>query len=212
MTVSMVLYVDPKLSPYRISPALTFETAVDENGVSLVRPRDPWEDRNNNGQDSKYVRTLQGQLQYPGNAGQRIARLKGYATIVTAGPMETVKIKNPLAAQNVDSQVDGQTIRLVRLRKQGGQQYEAAYLADSNSPLFKDWDAIAKFSKLFDANGKAFTQNGSYMGGGNRTIDFGVEFTEPEGASEPAELDITLPTQLREIRVPFEFTDLPLPH
>ena len=32
------------------------------------------------------------------------------------------------------------------------------------------------------------------------------------GASEPKELRITVPTQIKEIRVPFEFTDLPLPH
>ena len=30
--------------------------------------------------------------------------------------------------------------------------------------------------------------------------------------SEPKELRITVPTQIKEIRVPFEFSDLPLPH
>ncbi len=212
LTVSMILYVDPALSPYRISPVVTIESATDENGVSLVRPPDPWADRNNGNQGNKYVRSLQGQLQFPTNAGQRIAKLKGYASIVTSGSTETVKIKDPLKVTNLDSKVDGQTVRLVRLTKQGGQSYEAAFLADATSPMFKDWDAISNFSKLLDAGGKEFNHNGSYMGGGNKTIDFGVEYAVQPGMSEPAELDITLPSQLREIRVPFEFDDLPLPH
>jgi len=212
LTVTMMLYVDPKLSPYRISPVLRIDSAVDENGNSLVRPPDSWAERNGGNQGSKYIRTLQGQLKFPDNAGQRIAKLKGYASIVTSTGTETVKIKDPLAATNVDNKIDGQPIRFVRLVKQGGQGYEATFLADSASPVFQDWDTIGSFSKLLDANGKEFSHNGSFMGGGNKTIDFGVNYSGANGMSNPAELDMTLPTQLREIRVPFEFTDLPLPH
>ena len=43
-------------------------------------------------------------------------------------------------------------------------------------------------------------------------MDFSIYYNANGNMSEPAELAITLPTQVREIRVPFEFTDLPLPH
>jgi hypothetical protein len=43
-------------------------------------------------------------------------------------------------------------------------------------------------------------------------MDFGLYFNAPGGSSTPAELQITMPTQVKELRVPFEFTDLPLPH
>ena len=66
--------------------------------------------------------------------------------------------------------------------------------------------------KLVDANGKEFNRGGGGWGGGQRVMDFSVYFSGGNGQSEATELHITMPTQIREVRVPFEFTDLPLPH
>ena len=46
----------------------------------------------------------------------------------------------------------------------------------------------------------------------NKTFDFYLYYNGNPGLSQPAELAITLPTQVKELRVPFEFADLPLPH
>ena len=47
-------------------------------------------------------------------------------------------------------------------------------------------------------------------GGGQRNFEFSLFFNSDSGT--PSELRITMPTQLQELRVPFEFKDLPLPH
>jgi hypothetical protein len=79
--------------------------------------------------------------------------------------------------------------------------------------VFKDYDRMSKIAVLVDQNGKEFTHGGgSYGGGRGNAMEFGIYVNAPSETSQPKTLRITLPTQLKELRVPFEFTDLPLPH
>jgi hypothetical protein len=213
LTVSMMLYVEPKVNAYRLSPIATVETAVDESGHSLIRPRDPWDDRNGGNQRNKSVARVEAKLQFIQNAGNKIAKLKGYASVVTVGKDGTVTFKDPLKAVNVDQSVDGQPIRLRRLTKSGGgNNYDAELSGDGYSPLFRDWDSYSKMARLFDAAGKEYHSSGTGMGGSQKTVDLYLSFNGDAGIGPPAELRVTLPTQVKEIRVPFDFTDLPLPH
>jgi hypothetical protein len=213
LNVNLQLYVEPKLKPYRISRVATIETAVDEKGTSLIAPVQPWADRQGGGPESVWTRDVDCNLLFPDSAGGRIARLKGYASIAVAGPEKTEKIDDPMGKKNVDVKIDGVMVRLVELRKRGGNQYEARMAGDINSPVFKEYEKFQKILKIVDANGKEFQHSGGSWGGGRgTTMDFGLMFTAPDGASEPKEARITLPTAMKEIRVPFEFLDLPLPH
>jgi hypothetical protein len=208
----MRLFVEPKLSPYRVSSVGVVETAVDESGTSLTRPTDPWQDRQGGGQQSTWTREVTCNLNFPANAGGRIAKLKGYASVALAGPEETRKIDDPLKAKNADVTIDKTLVRLIALRKTGGNNYEARLAGDMNSPVFKDYEKFNKIATLVDVHGKEFQRNGGYWGGGRaNTFEFGINFAG-QGTSDPKELRISLPTQIKEIRVPFEFTDLPLPH
>jgi hypothetical protein len=213
LSVQMRLFVEPKLSPYRISSVGNVETAVDENGTNLARQRNQWDDRQGGGPQSTWMREITCSLNFPANAGQRIAKLKGYASVAVAGPEQTKKIDDPLKVKNVDNTIDGTLIRMIELRKAGGpNSYYARMAGDVNSPVFRDYEKFNKVVSLFDTNGKEFDRTGGSWGGGRaNTFEFGVNFTG-KGTSEPKELRVTLPTQIKEIRVPFEFTDLPLPH
>jgi hypothetical protein len=85
-------------------------------------------------------------------------------------------------------------------------------VGDLNSPVFKDYERMQNIVKLIDTNGKEFQRSGGSYGGGRApAFEFGVNFNG-RGMSEPKELHVTLPTGVKEIRVPFEFNDLPLPH
>ena len=212
LTVGLTLYVEPKLNPYRISSVATLETAVDERGNNLVRPRTQYDDRSGGNPQSNWMREVTCNLLFPANAGQRIAKLKGYASVAVAGPEQTETIDAPLNKRNVDTTIDGVLVRLIQLQKQGANQYYARMAGDANSPIFKDYERFSKVVTLVDNNGKELQRSGGSWGGGRgNTFEFGVNFTG-EGASAPKELRITLPTAVKEIRVPFEFTDLPLPH
>ena len=214
LNVMLTLCVEPKLNPYRITPVAVIEEARDENGASLIKPKDPWQDRNSGGGSrSRYIGSVNCILNFAPNAGQKIAKLKGYCSVIVAGPEQTVSIKGPLTKTNVDTKIGEQTLRLQRLQKQGPNNYEAYFRADGNSPVFKEWEIFSKVPKLLDARGKAYQHGGGGWGGGQPNyMDFSLYYNGDPTMSEPAELTITLPTNMREIRVPFEYTDLPLPH
>jgi len=212
LRVGLRLFVEPKVSPYRIASVATLDTAVDEKGNNLVRPRQQWDDRNNGGgPPSNWMREVTCLLLFPENAGDRIAKLKGYCTIATAGPPKTEKIAKPLEQKNLDVKIDGTMVRLVEVRKTGDEYY-IRFAGDVNSPVFKDYERMQNIVKLMDTNGKEFQRSGgSYGGGGRGAFEFAVNFSG-SGMSEAKEIQVTLPTAIKEIRVPFEFTDLPLPH
>lgn len=213
LSVTMMLYVEPKIHAFRIGPIAKVETAVDEKGTSLIKPPDYWEDRNNGQQRNKYVQQVQCSLNFPANSGDKIAKLKGYASIITVGKDETITIKDPLKLVNADQKIDGHPLRVRRVAKQGtSNRYEALIQGDATSPFFKDWESLPKIAKLYDATGKELSPSGTGMGGGNKTIDAYLSFQGEPNQGPPTELRLTLPTQVKEIRVPFEFTNLPLPH
>jgi hypothetical protein len=214
LDVNMMLYVEPKISPYRITPMAVVETAVDESGTSLIRPPQQWDDRGSSGNErSKWMRNVVCRLQFPPNAGERIAKLKGYVSVILAGPPQTVTVKDPLKAKNLDQKIDATVVRVMSIRKQGNNMYEAYFAGESSSPVFKDWETFSHLATMRDAKGKKFSNSGGGWGGGSRnTMEYSVYFQAEGGAGEPTDLDITVPTQLRELRIPFDFTDLPLPH
>jgi hypothetical protein len=212
LNVYLTAMVEPKLKAFRIMPTARIETAVDENGVSLIRPPDQWDDRNGGNNRSNWTADVDCKLNFPTNAGQKIARLKGYVSVITSGKDETLKLQDPLKLKNSDQKVGGTPIRIVRINKQGGNNYQAEFQGDAKSPIFQDWDTFSNIVKLVDANGKEYGRGGGGWGGGQRVMDFSVYFNGGNGQSQPTELQITLPSQIREIRVPFDFKDLPLPH
>jgi hypothetical protein len=214
LDVYMTLYIEPKLNAYRISPVAKVETAVDENGLSLIRPPQQYDDRNHGGPRANWTGDVRCILNFPTSAGQKIARLSGYIPVVVAGKEETLKIQDPLNQRNQDHKVENTLVRVVRVQKQGENNYQAYFQVDNSSPIFKDFDSASRIVKLVDTNGKEFSRGGGGYGGGQRNVfEFSVYFYSPGGGmSQPAELQITIPTGLKEIRVPFNCTDLPLPH
>ena len=214
LTVGMTLFVEPKLNPYRIASIVTVETAVDEKGNNLIRPRGQSDDRGGGGgRTGNWTREVTAHLLFPDNAGQRIAKLKGYASVAVAGPEKSETIDNPLAARNVDRTIDGTLVRLVQLQKQGSNAYYARMAGDANSPVFRDYERFSKVVALIDANGKEFERSGGGWGGSRaNTFEFMVHFRGEPGMGEPKVMRVSLPTGVKEVRVPFEFADLPLPH
>ena len=216
LRVGLKLFVEPKISPYRISSVATLETAVDEKGNNLVRPRQQWDDRQGGGgPPAGWMRDVSCLLLFPDNAGDRIARLKGYCSVALAGPEKSQTVKDPMSQKaGVDVNIDGTFVRFLALTKQGDNNYYARMAGDNNSPVFKDYERFQKVVTLIDSNGKEFQRNGGGWGSGRgNAFEFQVYFSGNGGQmSEPKELRITLPTAMKELRVPFEFTDLPLPH
>jgi hypothetical protein len=217
LRVELKLFVEPKLAPYRIAGIATLETATDEKGNNLIRPRQQYDDRQGGGPQSNWMRDVSCLLLFPDNAGDRIAKLKGYCSVAIAGAEKSETVKDPMSIKGggTNVKVDGTVVSVIQVQKQGADNYYVRMAGDTNSPVFKDYERFNKVVALIDSNGKEFQRSGGSWGGGRGNVfEFGVNFSgRGDGAmSEPKELRITLPTGIKEIRVPFEFTDLPLPH
>jgi hypothetical protein len=213
LRVGLKLFIEPKLSAYRIASVANLEVATDEKGNNLVRPVGQWDDRNNGGgPQSNWMRDVECLLLLDEKTGHRITRLKGSCTVAVAGPPKTQTIESPLDKKGLDITIDeGAFVRIVDVRKTGDEYY-VRMAGDISSPLFKDYDRMQNIVKLIDSNGKELPRRGgSYGGGRPPTFEFGMSFSG-SGMSEVKELHVTLPTAVRELRVPFEFNDLPLPH
>ena len=133
------------------------------------------------------------------------------AVVQSNGPTKTEKIDAPLDKRGVEIKFDGAYVKLVEIRR-NGEEYDVRMAGDINSPMFKDYERAQNIVKLFDANGKEFQRGSMSLGGGRApAVEFTASFPT-QGMSEPKELHVTMPTGIRELRVPFEFTNLPLPH
>jgi hypothetical protein len=217
LRVGLKLYVEPKLSPYRIAGVATLEPATDEKGNNLIRPRQQYDDRQGGGPQSNWMRDVNCLLLFPDSAGDRIAKLKGYCSVAIAGPEKSETVKDPMSIKGAgtDVKIDNTIVRVIQIQKQGNDNYYVRMAGDTNSPVFKDYERFNKVVALIDGNGKEFQRSGGSWGGGRGNVfEFGVNFSgRGDGAmSEPKELRITLPTGIKEMRVPFEFTAVPLPH
>jgi hypothetical protein len=70
--------------------------------------------------------------------------------------------------------------------------------------------------RLLDERGQAMARTGSSTSGGPEQVEMTVEFNprawgHDRRLGEPAKLVWTVPTETRDVRVPFEFKDLPIP-
>jgi len=115
---------------------------------------------------------------------------------------------HPVVATRLQTELVGRNVLHGRWTFQVVEEFDDGYWS-----VFRDYERFSKIVSLVDQNGKPFNQNGGSWGGGRgNTMEFGLYFAGPSQASQPKELRVTLPSQMKEIRVPFEFTDLPLPH
>lgn len=224
-TITVNVQAEPKLSVARGSRLARLELAEDENGVSLLpaeggpvfpvnrvsagdtmRPGTAWW-------------PAMGRLQYPAaGAGKRIARLKGSASCALLVHAETIEIPNVVNVQNVVKEVGGTQLTIKAARRVG-----ACYEVQVSGPR-----AFAGLEAMQGFRGQPATTEGARLllmpqgtelplqGRRASMTPQGVDVTFRFGAANaPADAEVKLlwqvATDVRNVEIPFEFTDLPLP-
>ena len=159
-------------------------------------------------------------LNYPGpQLGKILRKLKGNVGVVLQTKFETIDIPNITSAKNVQKTAGTTHFTFKGLSKTGElYQLAASAQADQNKP--EEWNRVQTiFSshdlKLLDADGEPWTVVGTGINGNNNTIEATITFSRdghpPPAPGEPSRLVMKIPTESRDVMVPFEFTDLPLP-
>ena len=243
MWMQMQVLAEPKVRIVRYAHSADLSEAVDEKGDSLlVAGGDRLSGRSyisgRSLEDGLTMPASRGlimnvavPLQYPANAGQKIARLRGQLRVVAQVRSDQVEIPDVLSAKDVSKTLDGHRIVLKEVKKTGDRQYQASVV------FYRDGMAQKKFGemcnnptvRLLDSEGREFMSSGRSNGDSTTeqaemklgfsqrnppALGMGVAWGGGPAAlagGEPAKLVWEIVANTQDILVPFEFTDLPLP-
>lgn len=218
--VQLTAFAEPKLHVLQAASSAMLEVAVDNKGNSLLPPAAPGDAAPSmTGITSTWSMTAA--LEYPGpQIGTRIKRLKGKVNVVLQTKFQSLEVKNILSAHNIRRAVGATQIVFKGMTK-NGEQYElsaSATLPDSSHQ--DEWTRLqaifsARNVKLFDAKGVVWNFAGAGINGGNNGVEVTMTFSNDGHVTptpgEPNRLVVQVPTESKEVAVPFEFSDLPIP-
>jgi len=231
--VQLTALPEPKLRIRKSEAMARLTEAVDDHGNSLL-PEQANDDENGGfttGPAGTWAFTarLKDATQNP---GRKIARLKGSVRTVLLTQFQTVEVADVLTSQNTDRDLGGSKLVIKSLKKdeQNASLYHltatVTLMTAAGNDTSEEWERLeAVFNsgdaKLLDAAGKPFGVQGRNIGGGqNNTMDVTIDFTRDYGPApnaeanklgEPSRLVLKVPTESKEMAVPFEFRDLPIP-
>jgi hypothetical protein len=213
--VQFLIYPEPKMRVLQGTHSVRIEEAVDEKGNSLAIPAFV--------PDMSYSNTwpwnLNASLMPQVNSGQRIAKLRGSGRFVIQTRSEQAEIGDVQGARGVTKTVAGKRFTLKEVRKQGN-QYVAMVTLYRAGWTQSEWNYMMypqqTFRMVDEHNVPLMRLGNGNSGGGPDQMDIDIQFQRQnwngtENAGEPVKLIWEVPVETKEIGVPFEFTDLPLP-
>jgi len=231
--VQLTALPEPKLRVRKSDAMAHLTEAVDDHGNSLIPDHAPEDEAGfTTGPAGTWAFTarLQDAAQNPGH---KIARLKGTVTTVLLTQFKTIELSDVLTMQNVEREQGVSKLLLKGLKKD--EQNASIYHLTATVTLptlagnetGEEWERLESMFnsgadvRLVDARGKAYgVQSRSVGGGQNNTMDVTIDFTrdapqagegEANKLGDPARLVLNIPTESKEVPVPFEFRDLPIP-
>jgi len=215
--IALYIYanVDPKIDILQVL-SLHVDEALDENGKLLV-PKQDW-----GGEIGSIAGTLHlgAQFLYSPDIGKRIARFRGSFRFALCTRREAWEVNDIRSAKDVvhkmalgtyivksvENPATDATEYLVKIQIEG--------TASPSSPLFSG-EAISRSIRLVDAIGREYTSAGSGGMRMNGHLEWGITFRDAGNAGQklgpPSKLIWQIPVEFKEIVVPVELSDIPLP-
>ena len=223
---------DPKMRIVRANTNLEVSRAVDEKGNSLVVKQDGYMGYNSNNQNPWFWE-LQAPLQLRPDIGKKLVEFKGVAKFSAQTKTERWELDNPLKIKDAQKKLQNDTITVtvksvaaipnntgievqvgITIKSKVGFNIFGRGGPEQQNPL-TDYNVLQQIIKVVDAKGRQFQWGGGGGGGGGTSWDYSLNF-QPRDANgqqtgEPAKVIWELPLEVKEIAVPVEFKDLPLP-
>ncbi|CAN5457522.1 hypothetical protein BH09PLA1_BH09PLA1_30300 [soil metagenome] len=222
---------EPKLRVLRASYIARLDEATDDHGNSLLNKDDDDELRRRSGLDLAYIGNNAGQwqftarLSYPKNMGTRLTVLRGSAMVQLQTRSETIEVPNILSANNAARSLGAMSLT-VRDVKKTADRYEVSVMVarDPNRPEAGpdaiDWQRVQQSLadlKIVDEQGRALERISFSSGGTDQSTEVMMSFSATEAGGtrnrtgEPSKLVWRVATEVKDVLVPFEFKDVPLP-
>jgi hypothetical protein len=222
-------YVDPALSLSGISENIETEQIVDEKGTSLIRKRN-YSFVPAYGTIGSFPPSF-ASLEIPRDLGKRIVVFKGNLRFLQLKKSFTWDVPDILNAKGATKTIicnglpvlavindltktdNGYTVRMTLSWKESS--LASQNLGNQLQFMLGD---VAQCMHLLDSKGTAFHRDGAGTGSDGKNNHITVFFTKgytdvpaKDFPGTPTKLVIKIPTELTEIKVPFEFTNLSLP-
>ncbi|MDB5323730.1 MAG: hypothetical protein JWN40_5361 [Phycisphaerales bacterium] len=228
-TISLTAFAEPKLRVLDYSATLRLEEVVDEKGNSLIPPTDNNVPANvdvfgniREGTTSHWE--IGATLHHPKGAGKRIVRFKGSTALQVQTRAAVMEL--PVAgAKNVSRTVGG--LRLT-VKSLDTARCDMVVYRDGRSDA--EWYGVrmqlyAGEAQLFDDKGQLVARSQSGLEADespdSQRLDLRLRFARESGdegkearkkpISEASRLVWTFPLETRELVIPFELRDLPIP-
>ena len=223
-SVWFTVFAEPKLRVLRAATNVRLERAVDENGLSLI-PAAPGPRAGGFSGDGEILAprawTASARLDYPSGAGRRISQLKGALFVTLRTRTETAEVHDLLNARDVAGTVAGMPFVVRGFKRLGEREYELQMSVQRDARAGDDWDRVrrtitASSVRVADADGNLLVRGVPSTNYAAERVDLAARFTLPDPgagqrAAEPATLLWEVPTETKDVLVPFEFADLPIP-
>jgi hypothetical protein len=217
MNIEVSVYGEPKLV---VTRAISFklERAEDDQGKPLL----PQTSRRMFGRRFRTgSRQLPMPFQRPPEEVSRIGRLKGTINVVVQTATDAWEVRDPATMSATTRLIDSVPVTLESFvpARAGGEGYEllANLPAGFNSRGTQDeiTELIRKRMKVVDENGRALTLSMVDSRGTNEGAEITADFTpvsRPEGGrvGPPAKILWDIPTETRQLVVPFDFKEIPI--
>jgi hypothetical protein len=222
-SIQFRILLDPKLRVLQRPYQIKLDEAIDDKGNSLVLPVDSNQGVViRGGWDAEWICDVNANLKYQPDFGKRITSLRGSARFVTVSKNDSWQIPDILNAKDVEHAMPMGKYTLHEVNKTQDGQYQADILIEHTgigfppqNPLI-DFGTIQHCVRLVDADGGVYMPGGGSGNGigANRMrcqIRFITNNINGRNLGPPAKLVWDIPVELKEILVPIQFKDLPIP-
>ena len=216
------MLVDPKLRVLRAAYTPEVMTAKDENGNSLIRGGFArGEDYRSASWGATWSWDFSVPLVHAPETGKKIALLKGTLRFLVQEKSDVWEIPDIASVKNAERIIPIGKYIVQELKKNGKENYELKIAIEhdrnivTHQNMLTDWSGLQAAIRLVDAEGRSYQTSGGGGGGGDGKLQYNLHFFARNDAGQtpgdPVKLIWEIPTSTKEMEVPFEFRDLPIP-
>jgi hypothetical protein len=222
--LQLTAFAEPKLRVLRAGNMVKLEEATDDKGNSLV-PGPSAAPRYYGYYSGAGAWHLFANLQYPKDPGTRITKLRASATFTVQTRSQKVEVNNLPSVKEQVQMAGGTRVTIHEFKKVGDSQYQlriaigqdvAAGGGNANGLWEQMQNSIHTRLRVLDAAGRTWDSRGWSTTANNNELSMEITYVRgnaPDGrpTGDPVKLEWEIPTETRDLTLPFEYTDLPMP-